>query len=288
MRVWRILWRVLTAPFRALWYLAHGQATIRAASALRAFITPRLGARVVLLPPAILFGLIALVLVQLGEPDNWFHRVMALLMLLISVFVGGLYLVQLVNGEGGLETPGSRSVPRRSPSTGIRAWFDRFGSPAQRLARRGDVPGLMALATDGSPRDRADAVNRLWGLLDKLSSSERDQLARIARSAIRDGDAGVRAQAVFAVGALKEASDVDDLKAALDDADWLVRLAAAYALSWQEPPIAITSIARLLADPESMVREQVADLLRAIAREGDQAGRTDAIACLEAAGLPRG
>jgi len=35
-----------------------------------------------------------------------------------------------------------------------------------------------------------------------------------------------------------------------------------------------------------MVREQVADILRAIAREGDQAARTEAIACLDAAGLP--
>jgi hypothetical protein len=267
MRLWRVLWLVLTAPFRALWYLADTQNQVKAGFALKAFITPRLGARAVLLPPAILFGLMALVIVLLGEPGNWFHRVIGLLSLLLTVFVGGLYVVQLVNGEGGLEPRGSRSIPRRSPPAGIRGWFDRFGSRAQRLARRGDVPGLMALATDGSSKDRADAVNRLWGLLDKLSSSERDQFARIARSAMREGDAGVRGQAVFAVGALKEASDVDNLKASLDDADWLVRLAAAHALAWQEPPTAITSIARLLDDPEPMVREQVTEILRTVAGE---------------------
>ena len=251
----RTVWRVLTAPFRALWYLADTQNQIKAGSALNAYLAPRLGARVTLLPPAIVFGLMALVILLLREPGNWFQWVVGLLMLLITVFVGGLYVIQLVKGEGGLE-------PRHE-----------------------DVSGLMAVATGGSSKDRADAINRLWELLDTLSSSERDQFARLARSAIRDGDAPVRAQAIFAVGALKESSDVDDLKAALADADWLVRLAAANALSWQEPPTAIRSIARLLDDPEPMVREQVMEILRAVAREGDQAARADAIACLDAAGL---
>jgi hypothetical protein len=53
-----------------------------------------------------------------------------------------------------------------------------------------------------------------------------------------------------------------------------------------KPRTAITSIARLLNDLEPMVQEQVADILRAFASEGSQAARTDAIACLDAAGLP--
>jgi HEAT repeat protein len=146
----------------------------------------------------------------------------------------------------------------------------------------------MALAVNSSPKDRADAVNRLWGLTRQLSSSQRERFGRIARSATHDPDAGVRGQALFALGELKEPSDIAGLEAALADPDWFVRLAAAYALSWQQPPAAVTSVARLLDDPESMVREQVTGILRAMAQSAtDPSARHEAIAVLDAAGLPR-
>jgi HEAT repeats len=279
-------WRVVTAPFRVLWHLLDPQTQADWGYALNEFVTRRLGARATLLPPAIFMGLLALGLLLLprGGPLPW---ILAMVMLAFTVYLGGLYVMRLVNGEDGREERGIATTIRRPPPTGIRALFDRFGSPAQRLARRGDIPGLLALARSGPPEDRSDAINRVWGLLDKLTSSDRAQFATIARSAVRDADAGVRAQAVFAVGQLKDASDVEELAAALGDSDWLVRLAAAYALSWQDPPRAITSIGQLLDDQEAMVREQVAGILQDLARESaDAAARKDAIACLDAAGLP--
>jgi hypothetical protein len=279
---------MLTAPFRAVWHALDPQTQGKWGYAFNQFVARRLGQRATLLPPTIFMALIALGLLLLRKATDPIPLVIAIVMLLFVAYLGGIYLVRLINGEEGLDENTRGRVVRRPSSSGIRGIFDRFGSPATRLARHREVDGLMALAVNSSPKDRADAINRLWGLSRKLSSSQRERFAQIARLATRDPDAVVRGQALFALGELKEPSDIAGLEAALSDPDWFVRLAAAYALSWQQPRAAATSVARLLDDDESMVREQVTGILQAMAQNAtDRSARHEAIAILDAAGLPR-
>lgn len=125
----------------------------------------------------------------------------------------------------------------------------------------GEIEALFARARTGNPRDRGDAINRLWGFADSLSEEQRDQLADLARSALGDPDERVRAQAAFALGELGNPEDIERLASVLSDPAWFTRLAAAYALYWQHPP-RLDLIAQLRDDPEREVREQVGKLFK--------------------------
>lgn len=124
-----------------------------------------------------------------------------------------------------------------------------------------DPEQLLAAAADPSSGSRADDISRLWGSAETLSSSQRDRLAGICRSALSDPDPAVRGQAVLGLGQLGNAEDLDRIEAALADPEWFPRLSAASALNWQKPPTGIGALERLRDDPNRLVREQVREIL---------------------------
>lgn len=255
---------------------------------LSAAIERRLGARAGLLVIAMFLALMTFAMLALpGRDRDPLRWIVALGLFVVALYVIGVYLGRLINGEGGREAASTRIGMRRPPSSGIQRFIDRFRSQPARLARRGDIEGLLALSLNGSSKDRAESINRLWGLSAGLEETQRVQLANIARRAAHDPDDGVRGQALFALGESADPSDLATLEAALSDPAWFPRLAAAYALSWGHMPEALGSIARLLGDDEPMVRDQIAGILRAVAqRKTDEATRQQAIAALDDAGLP--
>jgi hypothetical protein len=293
MRVLRFVLGIITSPFRFLWHVLDPQTQSGWGIAFSSLIERHAGFRVTLLPAAVFIALLLLVLVALPTADAFWEPgrpIIALLLGLLLLNVIGVYIGYVIRGEGG--PPGQASI-RRGTRAGsgrpspLDRFLDRFRSPTLRLARRGDVDGLMGLAVNGTAKERADAINRLWGKSHTLDERQRDQFRAVSRRAAQDADDGVRGQALFALGELRHAEDHDLLEASLRDPVWFPRLAAAFALSWAKPPANVRSIGRLLNDEEPMVREQVRDLLRSIAQhETDPTARQDAITALDDAGLP--
>lgn len=210
------------------------------------WLARRYGQRATLLPAALFMAICLLTVLWL--PVSMFGRtVVVVLGTPILVYLAFQYASFLVRGEGGVQV---------------------------------DVGRLLSTARAGRPDARADALNQLWGALDRMTAIERDTLAALARDAVVDPDGGVRGQAIFALGELRNANDLPQLEHALRDAEWFPRLAAAYALSWAKPPHAVNSIADLLDDPEHTVRDQVRDLLSVIAENPDPTASEAARAAL--------
>jgi HEAT repeat protein len=97
-----------------------------------------------------------------------------------------------------------------------------FGSKAKKLAKAGDVAGLLALLSSLVERERAAAANALSDptLLGPYRSDVIDRLMSLAS----DDDAGVRGQAIFALWRVEADDALDVCLKALDDQDWMVRL----------------------------------------------------------------
>ncbi len=148
-------------------------------------------------------------------------------------------------------------VSRRAPSP--------FTTSGGRLAHRDELDRLLGQAAGGDAKQRADAINHLWGNLARLSSRQRDELAALCRGALSDDDANLRGQAICTLGDLHGPEDLDRLEAALTDPDWWPRLAAVTALSRAQPPVRVEAITRLRDDSELLVREAVADALDSLA-----------------------
>lgn len=137
----RFVWRIITEPFRLVWHLLHLETSARWGLGLIARLERHAGVRVGLLPAAILFGLMLLLLLALpptGSPWEPIRPIFAVLIALMLLYVIGLYLGYVIRGEGG---PPQRTTTTRAfgvsdrRSSALSSLLDRFGSNAARLAR---------------------------------------------------------------------------------------------------------------------------------------------------------
>jgi HEAT repeats len=131
-----------------------------------------------------------------------------------------------------------------------------FGSKARKLVKRGDIPALLGLLSSPDAKERADAANVLSNP-DVTSSSNEEILGRL-RPLVRDVDAGVRAQAVFALWSRGAPDAADICLAALNDPDAFVRLFAASGFGRLQDRRAVPRLIQLLDDEEFLVRHNAA------------------------------
>ncbi|MGH2700074.1 MAG: HEAT repeat domain-containing protein [Actinomycetota bacterium] len=133
-------------------------------------------------------------------------------------------------------------------------------SQAKELTKKGDVGGLIALATASDyPSERAEAVNSLARFHERVAGEHHGGVLGVIRAAASDPSAEVRTQALFALGELRPEGAIDRLLAGVEDLDWGVRLFAVTMLGKFPAPRVVARVAAVVADdPEGMVREAAA------------------------------
>lgn len=132
----------------------------------------------------------------------------------------------------------------------------------KRLRRRQDVEALALLAGDEDPKVRAEAVNALWGLSERIDEPQRTRALATLRAAASDADPVVRGNAVAGLAALHAPEAQGRVLAGLADPDSLVRTLSASAVNYiPEPEAAVAKLVELLDDDDPTVRQVAAGRL---------------------------
>ena len=154
-------------------------------------------------------------------------------------------------------------------------FLGRGGKAAKKAVKDGDVQALIQLLSDPDPKTRANTAN---ACMDVSPGSADPALVAALMHAATDADAGVRGQAILALGSVRAADTADLFLQGLSDSDWLVRMFAATAIGWMPDPRAVEPVIGLLDEEEPLVRSAAAFTLGAI---GDPAAVTALRAHLE-------
>ncbi len=132
----------------------------------------------------------------------------------------------------------------------------------KRFRRRRDVEALAVLAGDRHPKVRAEAVNALWGLSERMDEPQRMPTLAALRAAASDADSIVRANAVAGLAALHAPEAQGRVLVGLADPDWFVRTLSASAVrDIPEPGAAVAKLVELLDDDDPIVRQAAAGAL---------------------------
>ena len=143
-----------------------------------------------------------------------------------------------------------------------------FGSKAKRLAREGDVGGLIDLLEVGRPKDREAAANKLAGM---NLGTWRDRAVNALIHAAGSGEVGLRCQAIFALGEHRAQEARDVAAAGLADADWSVRMFACVAVARMGDATSVPRLRELAQDEDDLVRMQAVSALGDLAKPDDAA-----------------
>ena len=151
-----------------------------------------------------------------------------------------------------------------------------FGNKGKRDAKRaveaGDVQALLQLLSDPDPEVRMNTANQCMNL--RPESADPTLIGALLRAAV-EPDAGVRGQAILALGSLRAPEAADLFLRALSEDDWANLVFAATAIGWMPDPRAIDGLGRLLKHDEPLVRAAAGFALGSI-------GTDDAVALLRA------
>ena len=154
--------------------------------------------------------------------------------------------------------PGDADIPAARVATSLRG----TGGPAVASPSPGAPP--VAAPPAGPP-----ALEPPPGAEPKSPAEPRQQQERVVQAltgALRDGDAEVRREAVFALGRLRATSAAAGIAEALADDDEEVRTQAAFALGQIGSPAVVGALAKAVtSDEEAEVRTQAAFALGQIA-----------------------
>ncbi|MGH2580073.1 MAG: HEAT repeat domain-containing protein [Actinomycetota bacterium] len=138
----------------------------------------------------------------------------------------------------------------------LRSWRIRL------FRRRRDIEALAVLAGDPHPKVRAEAVNALWGLSERMDEPQRTRALAALRAAASDADSVVRANAVAGLATLHAPEAQGLVLAGLADPDWYVRTLSASAVhDIPDPGAAVAKLVELLDDDEPFVRQVAAGRL---------------------------
>jgi HEAT repeat protein len=180
----------------------------------------------------------------------------------IAALVLILVLARLVSrGDAPSHDPPSRNPPARDRSmieTSARnVRVNAPGAPIHQAA-----PFVAPRADQEEPDERIETI---VALVEQPAAHSTATTATIAATALSDGSAAVREEAVVALGDLRGTLSVQTLAQALEDVDENVREAAVDSLVQVGGAEARSLVRRALEDPAPSVREAAADALEEFA-----------------------
>jgi HEAT repeat protein len=142
---------------------------------------------------------------------------------------------------------------------GLSSWL--YGRQLEKQHARG-VQAIVAELGDSNLKVREKAATTLWGLIDRLTDSERPVAEQALRtSACSDEDGFVKANAVCALLGLGSPGAVDKALELLGDRDWVARTLVASQLGRVDDPRVLDALLPLLQDEEGWVRQAAAGSL---------------------------
>ena len=170
----------------------------------------------------------------------------------------------------------------------------------RKMAKTGDVEALIAVMREGEEKDRASALDAIFGCMETNPGRVKENrvaILAVSRPLVRDPDPHVRSLALGIVTALRDPSASRHALAALSDPVPGVRIGGLLGVFHLRPPGSLSSVMRLLHDEDPWVRRfaagamervgdlsSVASLVQVRSGEEDQAVRDaidDVIAILE-------